>query len=282
VNAPQTAIQEREFSFTAQDFERIRGLVHQHVGIALSSSKDELVYSRVSRRLRATGQTSFASYLAGLQVGSAEWEQFINSLTTNLTSFFREPHHFQRLAQLLPTLPRPIQIWCCAASTGEEPYSLAMTAVETFNSWTPPVHIIASDLDTAVLATARAGVYASDRSSSLGAARLQRFFLRGRGAQEGKVRVRPELQKLVEFRQVNLLDPEWPVRAPLGAIFCRNVMIYFDREVQHRLLTRFVPLIGPGGRLFLGHSESIKQGSQPLENEGQTVYAVRQSAGRAA
>jgi chemotaxis protein methyltransferase CheR len=280
--APIDAGGVREFDFTSADFERIRALVARGAGISLSPSKTELVYSRISRRLRVTGHESFGAYLADLSETQPEWQQFINSLTTNLTAFFREPHHFKRLAALLPGMPKPIRIWCTASSTGEEPYSLAMTAVEAFNSWTPPVQILASDIDTNVIATACAGVYGADAEQGLGRARLERFFLRGKGAQAGRIRVRPELQRLIEFRQINLLDSNWNVQAPLGAIFCRNVMIYFDRDVQHRLLTRFVPLLDVQGRLFLGHSETIRAGSQPLDNEGQTVYVRAAGSARAA
>ncbi|MDE3009277.1 MAG: chemotaxis protein CheR [Pseudomonadota bacterium] len=273
---------EREFDFRPADFERIRGLLHQNIGISLSAVKTELVYSRVSRRLRVTGHANFASYLEALAVGSAEWEQFVNALTTNLTSFFREPHHFVRLAQLLPSLPRPVTIWCTASSTGEEPYSLAITAAEAFDSLSPPVRILASDVDTNVLGTARAGVYELEAAQAMGRQRLERFFLRGKGRQQGRVRVRSELQRLVEFRQINLLDPDWQIKAPLAAIFCRNVMIYFDRDTQHRLLSRFVPLLHPEGRLFLGHSETIRAGSLPFDNEGQTIFALARAAGRAA
>jgi len=268
------SLDQREFAFTNADFERIRGMLHQNVGISLSPVKTELVYSRVTRRLRATGHASFSSYLEALSPAAPEWEQFVNALTTNLTAFYREPHHFERLAKLLPNLPRPATLWCTASSTGEEPYSLAMTAVETFDSWTPPVRIIATDIDTNVIATARAGVYALEPVQALGRQRLERFFLRGKGRHEGKVRIRPELQRLIDFRPLNLLANDWPVRGPLAAIFCRNVMIYFDRDTQHRLLSRFVPLLDPAGRLFLGHSETIKAGSLPLVNEGQTVYAL--------
>ena len=156
IQAP--AVAEREFSFTPRDFECIRELLQKHIGIALSPSKTELVYSRVSRRLRATGTATFAEYLETLRVDGAEWEHFVNALTTNLTSFFREPHHFRRLAELMPKWPRPIRIWCTACSTGEEPYSIAMSAVEAFNSFQIPVQILASDVDTNVIATARQGV----------------------------------------------------------------------------------------------------------------------------
>jgi chemotaxis methyl-accepting protein methylase len=194
---------EREFVFTLADFERVRKLIYEHAGIALSSAKQDMVYSRLARRLRETRLRTFGEYLALLERGDkAEWEKFVNSLTTNLTSCFREPHHFPILAEHLKKLQgRPsIKIWCCASSTGEEPYSIAMTVVEAFNSFNVPVSIVASDLDTSVLATAAKGVYTRDRVERLSPDRLNRFFLKGGPGQEGTYAVRPELRRLVTFR----------------------------------------------------------------------------------
>src|SRR5690554_3233128 len=203
----------REFKFSNEDFERIRKLIHDHVGIALSSAKQDMVYSRLTRRLRQCGETTFAGYLARLERDRKEWETFVNSLTTNLTSFFREAHHFDILAEHLRKLAekekRPIKIWCCAASTGEEPYSLAITACEAFDTLNPPVQILASDIDTNVLAQGERGVFRQDRVERLSPQRIQRYFLRGAGSQDGQVRVRPELQRLISFRRINLLDPVW-------------------------------------------------------------------------
>jgi chemotaxis protein methyltransferase CheR len=263
----------REFEFTAADFERIRKLIYEHAGIALSPVKQDMVYSRLARRLRARGDKSFAQYLERLERGDqAEWETFVNSLTTNLTSFFREAHHFEVLARHLAALgeKRPIKIWCSAASTGEEPYSIAMTAADAFNSFTPPVSIIASDLDTSVLTHASRGVYAAERVEKLPRETVARFFLRA--APGGEVRVRPELQKLVSFRRINLLDAVWPLQGPLDAIFCRNVMIYFDKPTQYRILQKFVPLLRPEGLLFAGHSESFLHAADLFRPLGKTVY----------
>jgi len=268
---------EREFAFTAADFECVRKLIHEHAGISLSDAKQDMVYSRLARRLRETRLKSFADYLALLERGDKiEWEKFVNSLTTNLTSFFREAHHFPILAGHLQKLQghSPIRIWCCAASTGEEPYSIAMTVVETFDSYNVPVTILASDLDTSVLASAAKGVYPPDRVERLSRERLSRFFVQGSGAQEGQFTVRPELRRLISFQRLNLLEPNWPLRAPLDVLFCRNVMIYFDKATQFRILSRFAPLMSDKGLLFAGHSESFLHAADLFRALGKTVYEV--------
>jgi chemotaxis protein methyltransferase CheR len=236
-----------------------------------------MVYSRLARRLRETRQKSFADYLALLERGDKnEWEKFVNSLTTNLTSFFREPHHFPILAEHLKKLQgrSPIKIWCSAASTGEEPYSIAMTVVEAFNSFSPPVSIIASDLDTNVLATAAKGVYPRDRVDKIPSERLSRFFIKGTGVQEGEFVVKPELRRLITFQRLNLLEPNWSVRGPLDALFCRNVMIYFDKPTQYKILARFAPMMSDNGLLFAGHSESFLHAADLFRSQGKTVYEL--------
>src|SRR5512135_804145 len=267
----------REFSFTNQDFQRIRKLIYDHAGISLGESKQELVYSRLARRLRATGHNSFAAYLDYLQRGEGgEWEAFTNSLTTNLTSFFREPHHFPLLAEHLrkQDAARPLSLWCSACSTGEEAYSMAMTVAETFGGFERKVHIIASDLDTKVLETARAGRYKADAVARLPAQQVERFFTRCSGEQAGYMQVRPELQKMIDFRCINLLDAGWPIHAPLDAIFCRNVMIYFDKDTQLAVLKKFAPLLRDDGLLFAGHSESFYHASAWFKLRGHTVYEL--------
>lgn len=267
----------REFHFTAQDFQRVRKMIYDHAGISLNDSKQELVYSRLSRRLRATGIRTFGEYLKLLEQNDAqEWEAFANSLTTNLTSFFREPHHFPLLSEQLRQLgaSRPIVLWCSASSTGEEPYSMAMTAVDAFNSFTPPVRIIATDLDTNVLDTARRGVYARDRVEKLDEAQLKRFFFKGEGAQAGFVKVRPELQNMITFRKLNLLDATWPIRDRVDAIFCRNVMIYFDKETQLAILKKMAPLLRSEGLLYAGHSENFHHASACFKLRSKTVYEL--------
>ncbi|MDO8413046.1 MAG: CheR family methyltransferase [Gallionellaceae bacterium] len=267
----------REFAFTTKDFERVRKLIYEHAGIYLRDTKQELVYSRLSRRLRSIGLQSFAEYLKLLENNDEqEWEAFTNALTTNLTAFFREAHHFPILAEHMRQHKRvePISLWCAAASSGEEPYSLAMTAMETFNSLTPPVHIIATDLDTNVLEVAKAGIYSAERLDKLAPERAQRFFLRGIGKQAGLFRVRPELRNLITYQQLNLLDDKWPLYSQFDAIFCRNVMIYFDKDTQLSILKKFVPLLHTNGLLFAGHSESFYHAEEYIRPCGKTVYQL--------
>ncbi|MDB5805659.1 MAG: cheR36H [Betaproteobacteria bacterium] len=267
-----------EFNMSSRDFERICQLIRRRAGIALNSSKRTMVYSRLARRLRATGKGSFEEYLDWLEGagGGAEWQDFVNALTTNLTSFFREAHHFPVLEEHLRKLRgrERINIWCCAASTGEEPYTIAISAMEAFASLDPPVRIIATDIDTSVLDTARAGAYRDDAVAKLPPEILRKYFLRGSGANAGYVRVRPEVAAMVTFRPLNLLDPQWSLRTGFDAIFCRNVMIYFDKETQFAILRRFAPLLGPGGLLFVGHSENFSQARDIFHLLGKTVYEV--------
>lgn len=267
----------REFLFTKSDFERVRKLIHSYAGIALAESKQELVYSRLSRRLRATGSKTFGEYLAILESNNTrEWEAFVNSLTTNLTSFFREPHHFPILADYLRQHQgkHPMVLWCAAASTGEEPYSMAMTAVEALGGFNIPVTIIASDLDTQVLETAKAGLYSDDKLSRMNPEQVRKFFVRTPDVPAGHWRVRQELRGMITFRQANLLHANWPVRAPLDVIFCRNVMIYFDKPTQLDILRRFAPLLRTEGLLFAGHSESFHHAEEYFHLRGKTVYEL--------
>lgn len=264
------------FEFTPRDFARVRTLIYKQAGISLGESKQEMVYSRLARRLRAKGLSTFEAYLDGLESGrdNDEWVAFTNALTTNLTSFFREAHHFPLLAEHLKREGGPITIWCSASSTGEEPYSIAMTACETFNSLTPPVQIIATDIDTNVLAVGANGVYGIERLDKMAPERAKRFFLRGKGEQQGMVRVRPELRQMVTFRQLNLLADGWPLTGQFDVIFCRNVMIYFDKATQRKILARFVPLMKPTALLFAGHSENFLYVSDALKLRGKTVYEL--------
>jgi len=267
----------RDFEFSTQDFERVRKLIYERAGISLSAAKQEMVYNRLARRLRATGHKSFRDYLAMLEKGDGpEWEAFTNSLTTNLTSFFREIHHFPILADLAEKRKSAggIMLWSAACSTGEEPYSMAMTMVDLFGTFTPPVRILATDLDTNVLATAQSGIYPMEKLSKLSPEKLKKFFVRGTGAEEGSARVRDELRSIVTFRQINLLDKAWPVRGPFDAIFCRNVMIYFDRQTQRNVLEKFAPLLRSDGLLFTGHSENFFFAADLFHLRGNTVYEL--------
>lgn len=268
----------REFDFTSSDFERVRKLIYQHAGISLAPIKQDMVYSRLARRLRALNLRSFGDYLNQLErnQNADEWEKFVNSLTTNLTSFFREPHHFPIFAEHLKHIEaqrRPIRIWCSAASTGEEPYSIAITVLETLTN-TSNVSIMATDIDTNVLATAEKGVYPIDRVEKMSPERLRKFFLKGTGSQEGLVCARPELRRMIQFKRLNLLEDGWPVKGPLDVIFCRNVMIYFDKPTQHKILERFAPMLQPDGLLFAGHSESFLHAADLFKSLGRTVYAL--------
>jgi len=272
---PSVQARDREFVFTDGDFDRIRGLIHAHAGIALNPGKRDMVYSRLARRLRALGIGAFGTYLDQLQPESTEWQHFVNALTTNLTSFFREAHHFPVLAErVLAARHRgPVSLWSSACSSGEEAYSMAMTVIDALGSFTPPVRILATDLDTQVLERAARGVYPLERVAALPEADVRRFFQRGKGAQAGFVRVRPEVRDLVVFRPLNLLGPQWPIRGPFAAIFCRNVLIYFDKPTQYRLLSRFHPLLHPEGLLFLGHSENVAHAADLFRLRGKTVCA---------
>lgn len=275
---------DQEFSFSAADFERVRALIHQRAGISLHAGKQAMVYSRLSRRLRETSHRSFASYLQWLQnisgaAGEAEWQEFVNCLTTNLTAFFREEHHFHALVDDLKAIAgkhpgKPLRIWCSAASTGEEPYSIAMTVTETLGS-AAPVRIVASDIDTKVLATAQRGVYGSD-ARGLSPDRLQRHFLRGKGGNAGFLRVKSDLAKLIDFRPFNLMSRSWGGAGGLGdpfdIIFCRNVMIYFDNPTQRQVLQQMHAVLKPGGLLYVGHSENFTDARDLFLLRGKTIY----------
>jgi chemotaxis protein methyltransferase CheR len=265
---------DREFHFSHRDFEDVRKLIYDHAGIALSDAKEDMVYSRLARRLRATGLKTFRDYLAFLKEGhEEEWEAFVNSLTTNLTDFFRENHHFVILKEFLKQRhDRPITLWSSASSTGEEPYSMAMTAVEAFGGFDAPVRIIATDLDTNVLKKCQEGVYPLERLKKLTNAQLSRYFMKGTGDRAGMAKVKPELRAMVDFFQLNLLAPDWPVKTHLDGIFCRNVMIYFDKPTQHKILARMKPLLKHDGLLFMGHSEALYHAADLFKLRGQTVY----------
>ncbi|MGH8078468.1 MAG: CheR family methyltransferase, partial [Lysobacter sp.] len=228
------------------------------------------------------GLERFSDYLDLVEADpDDEAQAFVNALTTNLTSFFRENYHFGALAEQLLAADRdrvpggqdrPLLIWCCAASTGEEPYSLAITACEAFGTLTPPVRILATDIDTNVLQTAQRGVYPIDRIDALDVQRRRKFFQCGTGPNAGQCRVRPALQALIEFRPLNLLDAHYGLRGGYTAVFCRNVMIYFDKPTQAQILQRITPLLTPTGRLYAGHSESFSHALDVVTPCGRTVY----------
>lgn len=272
--SPESNASERHFEFSKADFDRVRAMIHRKAGIALGAHKREMVYSRLSRRLRARGMPGFDLYLRELESNESapEWEMFINALTTNLTAFFREQHHFPILADYVTKLNRPVRVWCNAASTGEEPYSIAITLIDALGSRIGDSSVLATDIDTNVLKRARAGIYPVERVEKVPEDVLRRHFLRGRGKNEGLVRVRPQVMARVQYDQLNLLDKDWRLREPFDVIFCRNVMIYFDKPTQAKVLEQMATLVKPGGLLFAGHSENFTYVTRAFRLIGQTVY----------
>ena len=270
-------MQGREFAWTDADFDRVQAMIYKRAGISLHDGKHAMVYSRLSRRLRDTGYQSFREYLSWLESSDGpEWQEFVNALTTNLTSFFREQHHFEIFTNHLKSKPSSAhwQVWCSAASTGEEPYSIVMTALEALGARCN-VALTASDIDSKVLATAAQGVYRLDNMKGVDAARLQRFFLRGKGGNDGMVRVKPELTAMIKFLMVNLIRDDWPFKEPFDVVFCRNVMIYFDAPTQRGVLERIHRVMKPGGLLFVGHAENFSDSRDLFVLKGKTVYERR-------
>jgi chemotaxis protein methyltransferase CheR len=270
-------MQGREFAWTDADFDRVQAMIYKRAGISLHDGKHAMVYSRLSRRLRETGYQSFHDYLGWLESADVpEWQEFVNALTTNLTSFFRENHHFEVFANLLKS--RPIgsawRVWCSAASTGEEPYSIAITAFESLGA-NPQFSLTASDIDSKVLASAQRGVFRLDGMKGIDAHRMQRFFLRGKAGNDGMIRVKPELSRLVDFLMVNLIHDDWPFTEPFDVVFCRNVMIYFDAQTQRKVLERIHRVMKPGGTLFVGHAENFSDSRDLFVLKGKTVYERR-------
>jgi len=258
-----------------REFRRICALVRERAGIELGESKRPLCQTRLIRRLRALKLASYVDYVALLDdPASPEHDELINALTTNVTAFFRELHHFEMLAgEVLPALNqrgRRIRLWSAGCSSGEEPWSLAMVVREIFDA-TMDVKILATDIDTQVLAHARAGIYTDEQVAPVAGKRRQRFLARGAGANRGLWRVADELRGLVTFNQLNLFDP-WPMRGPFDVISCRNVIIYFDVPNKTNLVRGYHEKLHPGGHLLLGHSESLPTGISGFTNVGRTTY----------
>ncbi len=280
---PEPAAHASGFAIRDHEFREIRQFLYDETGISLGDSKQDMVCSRLAKRLRHHGLRSFDEYLRLVREGdAAERQEFINCLTTNKTDFFRESHHFDFLRDTVIPYARGkgkrLRIWSAGCSTGEEPYTLAMTLREhcpASDGW--DVRILASDIDTAVLAATERGVYAADRVADVPVALLHKYFRRGAGANTGKVAAKPELRELITVRQVNLMEDPWPFRTRFDVIFCRNVVIYFDRETQRRLLTRFAAHLDPRGYLVLGHSENMHWMADTFAPLGGTVYRPRVS-----
>jgi len=269
---PEFAFENAAALLNDRDFATVRQLIADYAGIKLSLQKRNMVYNRLLRRLRARGVDNFGDYLQLVQRdASDEKEAFVNALTTNLTAFFREPHHFELLhahAAKHARRGRPLRCWSNACSTGEEAWSIAMVLREAECAG----DVVATDIDTEVLNAARNGVYRIERTASLAPERLKRHFLRGTGSNDGLVSVRPELRTMVRFGQLNLQSPAWPAQEPYDVIFCRNVVIYFDREFQKRLLARLADMLVPGGLLMVGHSESFPSAHAGFRSCGRTAY----------
>ncbi len=271
---------EPSFEFTEADFKSLRELVFTHTGISLAEHKRDLVYGRLAKRLRALGLTKFRDYCALLKNGlDNELEQFTNAITTNLTSFFREKHHFEHLAQdIVPVLMdsyranKRIRIWSAGCSTGEEAYSLAIALREVIPDIDRrDIRILATDLDSEVIQTASKGIYPQTRIEALDSQRKEAWFKQGNGELQGKIQVSSELRKLITFKQLNLMH-EWPMSGKFDVIFCRNVVIYFDKPTQKILFDRFANTMRPVSTLFIGHSETLSKVSDRFELTSKTVY----------
>jgi len=270
-----------EFLFTAEDFRMIAATLHAAAGIALPESKATLVYSRLAKRLRALGLESFRDYCALVTdaKGLDERQQMIVALTTNVTRFFREPHHFEHLKEkVLPPLLAnakrggSVRIWSAACSNGQEPYSIALTILSMMpDAPDYDIRILATDIDTQMLAEARAGVYSSQIVAAVPGELRARWFERD----GDNFQVSEPMRRLTTFNELNLIG-DWPMRRQFQAIFCRNVVIYFEEETQAKVFGRFLPLMSPDARLYIGHSERVcGDAAARLETDGVTTYRLR-------
>ncbi|OZG75286.1 chemotaxis protein CheR [Hahella sp. CCB-MM4] len=273
-----TAMQDRDFHFTREHFEYFRRLSQDYSGIVVADNKYEMFYSRLTKRLRQLRLTSFDDYVDYLKKNKeTEFTHFINALTTNLTSFFRENHHFQFLSnQVIPALmernQRRISIWSAGCSIGEETYSIAMTLAEAAQEYNFTWEILATDIDTEVLGQARQGVYQLERVKNIPMNIKKRWFLKGKGSNEGYAKVSSELKKNIRFEQLNLIR-DFGFKKTFDVIFCRNVVIYFDRNTKTDLVRKFAGCLSNDGYLILGHSESLHGISEQFRSIGNTIYA---------
>lgn len=274
----------------AADFDALRTLVRRLTGISLNDAKRSVVASKLARRVRALRLASYAEYCALVSANPApdgELRELIHCVTTNTTAFFREPHHFEFLrSTVFPELerraargaPKRVRLWSAACSSGEEPYSLAMTALEHFAGKGWQIEILATDIDSDVLARGRAGVYAAERVETLSSERRRRFFLRGKGAWEGHYKVRPQVRECVTFRQLNFVDADWRMRSKFDAVLCRNVVIYFERPLQEALFRRMHSLLDERAYLMVGYAEDLGALKELFEALPGTVYRRRDSS----
>ena len=271
---------EHAYDFTDQQFQKLRDLVYLESGIALADIKKELVYGRLFRRIRSLKLNGFDDYLALLEHHpQQEMGDFINAITTNLTGFFREEHHFDYLQEHILSwlyeqhrLDRRIRIWSAGCSTGEEPYSIVMSLLESIpdpQNW--DIKILATDIDSQVLSHASEAVYDRERVEKLDAMRQRRWFVEGKQDKEGKVIVKDELRRLVSFEKLNLVQG-WGMKNQFDVVFCRNVVIYFDKTTQSTLFERFAGSIRQEGFLIIGHSETLFNVSDKFQLIGKTIY----------
>ncbi len=276
-------LSKREYELSEREFEIIRDLVMSKTGIVINSNKRELIYSRLSKRIRTLGLAGFGQYIQLLDGGNNRDEMvaFVNAITTNLTAFFREGHHFDYLrSKAIPELKRhnagsrKIRVWSAGCSTGEEPYSLAMTFADELGFETWDWKILATDIDTDVLATANSRVYSEERVTGINSDKLHKWFRRGTGRNQGMVQVSKRLNEHIAFRQLNLIQP-WPIKTKFDIIFCRNVVIYFDLPTQKRIFEGYAEHLTDDGLLFIGHSESLFKVTDRFESIGNTVYRKR-------
>jgi chemotaxis protein methyltransferase CheR len=267
---------EREFALTDTDFNAIIGLIRETSGIVLGDGKRDLVYGRLAPRLRLLGCRDFAAYLRRLEGpdGADEQTALVNAITTNLTGFFREKHHFEALAaDILPRLKkenagRRLRIWSAGCSSGQEPYTIAMVLRRTLtdiNAW--DALVLATDIDSTMVAHAQAGLYDTEAAAGI-PPECEKFLEAGPG---GRIAMSDSLKQLIRFKRLNLIGP-WPMSGPFDVIFCRNVVIYFDKDTQRVLFDRFADILRPGGWLFIGHSESLHRVSDRFRHLGHTGY----------
>jgi len=270
--------EEKEFKFTEDDFNYLRDIVKKETGIISDKSKYTMYYSRLSRRLRKLKLPDFIAYRQYLADNlSTESIELVNAVTTNLTAFYREAHHFDFLADTLiaekiKNNDKVIRIWSAACSTGEEAYSIAMTLIDAIKDsaqW--DIKIYATDIDSNVVKTAKTGVYSLERISGLDAKQVKQHMKKGSGSNDGLIKINQSAKSLIRFNQMNLLKP-WPIKEKMDVIFCRNVVIYFDKETKISLVNRFYDQLKPNGYLLMGHSESLHGISERYLLLGKTIY----------
>jgi chemotaxis protein methyltransferase CheR len=282
-------LNDSRLTITDNEFRQLRQFIHEHTGIALSEHKRALVCSRLSKRLRHHGLQHYSDYYVLLVEHDPEGRELIamiNAITTNKTEFFREQHHFRFLTEEVfpsyrknPNRDKPFRLWSAASSSGEEAYSLAMTALDAMPSFNEmDIHILATDIDTDMLSRAAKGIYSLAHAIHIPETLLRRYFLKGQGAHAGEVMAKPLLKSLVHFHRLNLLEKPWPMQEKFDVIFCRNVLIYFDKPTQLDLFRRMAGAIKPGGYLMLGHSEAIHGVNNDFKPAGHSIYQLRGKA----